>query len=167
MGQQPNIELDVGDRVRNRPVPGVARRWKPSRPAEIGSGEQPEGSAFGVPGPDAGYALKLVRELEFELAPGEHRHDVEIAVAAIAKARAARRGRAPIAQDIAVGSLVLGAVPGAPAPQHRAAWVANVGHNAARLRQLVADVPSEVLEETPDAVQERIRLGWAFRDEVL
>ncbi len=169
MGQQPNIEIDPRDLPRRSAAPGVARSWRPSRPGELNSPEEvPSGGPFGVIGPDSGYALKLVGEHQLALLPGEHHHDVAAAVAAIASARAARLGRAPIADDVAVGMIVLGldaaAAVDAGVLSNRPRWLANVGHDAAKLRKLVADVPQQLLEATPDALRTHVSSGWIFRN---
>jgi hypothetical protein len=121
-----------------------------------------------VIGPDAGYALKLVAERELHLLPGEHHHDAAVAVAAVATARAARVGRAPIADDISVGLIVLGFDPDSNVDlvtaDARPGWIANVGHNAAKLRRLVADVPDDIVAATPDEVRRRVADGWAYRN---
>lgn len=169
MGQQPNIELDYNDAPRRGLGPGPARPWRPRRPADIQSpGEMPIGGAFGVIGPDAGYALKLASSQELKLLPGEHRHDAEVAVAAVASARAGLDGRAPVADDVAVGMIVLGLDGAAHVDSSilagRPSWIANVGHDAAKLRSLVADVPGDVLTMNPDELREHIAEGWIYRE---
>lgn len=168
MGQQPNIELKLADLPRSKPDPGPARRWRPQRPGEIDSPEDlPSGGAFGVVGPDAGYALRLVASRDLKLLPGEHHHDAAAAVAAIATARAAREGRAPVASDVTAGMIVLGldgstAVDGAVLAERRG-WIANVAHDAGKLRRLVADIAVEVLQLPVDQLRERIEAGWSLR----
>jgi len=168
MGQQPNIELGITDAPRTKPGPAPARRWRPARPGELsGPAEVRRGGAFGLAGPDSGYALKLVREREFNLLPGEHRHDAATAVAAIASARAAKVGRAPIADDVAVGMIVLGLDGETPVDAEllaaRPGWIANVGHNASKLRSIVADIPEDLLRMTPAELSSRAANGWVFR----
>ena len=146
MGQQPNIELDAADAPRRQAVPGSARSWRPQRPGELNDPRLlPQGGPFGIVGPDAGYALKLVALEELELLPGESRHDAEVAVAALATARAARIGRAPVAGDVAAAVRILKYDAHSSADRRRVKWVGNVSHDAAKLRGLVADVPPEVL----------------------
>jgi hypothetical protein len=122
---------------------------------------------FGVAGPDAGYALKLAAERDVALQPGEHHHDIAAAVAAIACARAANVGRGPTADDVTIAMAILGLDPTVPVDagllERRAGWVANVGHDAAKLASIVADVPADMLEMTPAAVAEKIVSGWVFR----
>lgn len=168
MGQQPNLELGPDDSPRGKASPGVARRWRPSRPGEMTRPDDvPAGGPFGVVGPDAGYALKLVAERELKLQSGEHHHDVAVALAAVATARAAAVGRGPIADDVTVAMIILGfdaAVPlDAGALASRLGWTAGLGHDASRLRSLVADVPLDVLNLDIDGVRQRINAGWDFR----
>lgn len=61
----------------------------------------PWGGAFGTPGPDPGFAYRIVRSLDL---PGDEqqRADVEAVVVAVMVARASAIGRAPTASDVAV-----------------------------------------------------------------
>ena len=168
MGQQPNIEPGRSAAPRTKLGPGAARSWRPGRPGELDAPvDVPSGGLFGVAGPDAGYALKLVGERSFKLRPGEHHHDVAAAVAAIACARAAQVGRGPTADDVSIGMAVLGLDRAVPVDSaildQRAGWVANVGHDAAKLSGIVADVPADILAMAPAAVAEKIASGWVFR----
>ena len=168
MGQQPNIELGITDAPRSKPEPAPARRWRPARPAELTAPSAvPRGGAFGLAGPDAGYALKLVAEREFNLLPGEHHHDATAAVAAIAAARAAKVGRGPVRVDVTVGLIVLGLDGDAPVDADllaaRPGWIANVGHNGSKLRSIVADVAEDILLLTPEALRSQVGGGWVFR----
>lgn len=168
MGQQPNIEPGLAAAPRTQLGPGAARSWRPSRPGELMTPvNAPNGGLFGVTGPDAGYALKLVNERSLDLRPGEHHHDAAAAVAAIASARAARVGRAPTADDVSIGMTILGLNEEVPVDEglleNRPGWIANVGHNAAKLASIVADVPEEILAMEPAAVVEKIKSGWVFR----
>ena len=54
-------------------APRVPTPWKPGRPGEL-NGPQPWGDQLGTPGPDTGYALKLVERCvdELTLGAGEH-----------------------------------------------------------------------------------------------
>ncbi len=167
MGQQPNIELSFADLPRPTAHPAPARRWRPSRPGEVSSpADMPWGGGFGTIGPDAGYALKLIRSRELDLAPGEHRHSVEVALSAVASARASRFGRAPIGEDIDLAELLLGydteELPDelvAGLRNDRIGWFANIAHDAAARRELVASVPMAVLESKPGAVRAQMATG--------
>ena len=62
MGQQPNMPLTMADLPRPEPHPGPARGWRAGRPGDPSSpADVPWGGAFGTPGPDTGYALRLLR----------------------------------------------------------------------------------------------------------
>ena len=47
---------------------------------------------------------------------------------------------------------------------NRPGWVGNVGHDAGKLRGLVADVPEDLLDSTPDELRARVANGWIYRD---
>lgn len=161
MGQQPNIELEISDLPRPTPAPAAPRRWKPGRPGELSSPDEvPWGGAFGTTGPDQGYAFNLLASLDFELGAGEHRHNVDVGLAAVAGARASRFGRAPTIEDVEIAAAIFrfDANPEAGPPE-RALWFANVGHDTVRLSDLVALVPLDVLDATPVEVRRRIAAG--------
>lgn len=87
----------------------VPEGWVADRPGEVGAG-QPHGPAFGVQGPDQGYALRLVKLLEPELVlvDGEHVDDVVHGLVLVGCRRAALFGRAPVLEDLRVAAKVFG-----------------------------------------------------------
>ena len=167
MGQQPNIELEISDLPRPVSHPAPARRWRPQRPGELGGPEDvPWGGAYGTTGPDTGYVLRLIADRHLRTVPGESHHNAEAAVAAIAAARASLFGRAPIAQDVDVAALVLGfdrrEIPDTVVDAieaDRPAWLANLGHDAGKARELVASVTTETLALHPDEIRRRMAAG--------
>jgi hypothetical protein len=166
MGQQPNIELEISDLPRPRPQPGPARRWRPGRPGEIAGPEMPWGGGFGTIGPDAGFAMSLLRSRELELEAGEDHHNVEAALTAVATARASRFGRAPTNEDVDVAALLFGfdhhELPEALLNSlvvDRIRWFANLGHDAAARRAVVELVPLAVLDSKPAAIRAQMATG--------
>ena len=138
MGQQPNIPITIADLPRATPKPDAPRRWRPHRPGEITSpADMPWGGLYGTPGPDTGYALRLLRGREL---PGgdEHRADVEAAILALVAARGSALGRAPVGGDIDLAIELLGL-------PDRIADLVGIAHDHARLRGLVEAVPRETL----------------------
>ena len=107
MGQQPNLPLALEDRPRPEPQPAPARRWRAGRPGDLsGPGEVPWGGAFGTPGPDTGYALRL-------LADAGRCGDEATALAAVVAARSSWLGRAPVAADLEAAEILLARLPAA------------------------------------------------------
>lgn len=167
MGQQPNIEITLADLPRAKPTPQAARRWSPRRPGELTSPDQvPWGGAYGRPGPDAGYALRLAQQRPLELAAGEKLEDAEAAVAALAAARASYFGRAPVMADVDVAAVIMcydsAGVPADVAERitgERVRRVADLAHNAHRSAALVASVPTEVLVAAVDEVRAAVAEG--------
>ena len=167
MGQQPNIELEIADLPRPTGHPPAPRRWSPNRPGELTSPDQvPWGGAFGTIGPDTGYAMKLVRERTIPLGPGEHTLNAEIGIAAVAAARASYFGRAPTPGDVSVAMTILGYVPDGMPPDllaqlatDRVRWMVNLGHDDAKVRQLVAGVPLENLAAPLEDLCARMERG--------
>lgn len=166
MAQQPNIEIAAEDRPRPVPEPGPPRRWKADRPGDLSSpGEVPWGGAFGTPGPDTGFAARILRKAIYELAPGESAAAVETALVAVISARASLFGRAPTRGDAASALLILGLGGDLP-PEHadrlaadRMAWVPTAGRSAAAARAMVGTIPHNDLQESPEALQERLAAG--------
>ena len=167
MGQQPNIELEISDLPRPRRKPDPARSWTPGRPGELGGPEDAEfGSGFGTTGPDAGYALSLVAKREFDLADGEHRSNVTVAIAWVASARSALFGRAPTGQDVDLALVILGYdTEGIPAElaaglaKDRVAWFAGAAHHPATLHDFVAALDADVLRLTAEEARARMAQG--------
>lgn len=135
--------------------------WRADRVADFDGPNHPEGGAFGHPGPDQGYALKLGHDLfekRLELAPGETAHDAIYGCAMVASARAAQFGRAPVGPDLEMALTLFGFLGDAPAelvawrsPQFR-----SVSHHYEDQRKLVAAVPGGTLRMTPQKVRAEI-----------
>jgi len=167
MGQQPNVPFDMSDLPRPKAKTAPARRWSPHRPGDFSSpSEVPWGGAFGTTGPDTGYAARLVASRRLALEPHEDRHNAEVAIVALAGARASQARRAPIGEDVEVAMVLLAYdETGLPADtvadlaERRRAWSANLGHDAAAARALVAAVALTVLASSPDEIRARMRAG--------
>lgn len=172
MGQQPNIELEISDLPRPTSATAPPRRWKPSRPGELGSPDEvPWGGPFGTAGPDAGYALKLVAARSLDLGEAEHRHNVDSAIVAVAAARASHLGRAPTDEDIDVASLLLGFDgEGLPADlvaglaADRVGWFANLGHDNTKSRALLNAIDIDVVAMSPAEIRSRMAAGERLLD---
>lgn len=155
MPTDPFVSSDTRTAPRNEPTlaPGVvlppSREWRTDRPGDLADGVQPRGALFGSPGPNVGYALRLVHRAsaDFQLAPGEHREDAEAVVAAVAMKRAASFGRGPVMADVERAASLLGYRGGADAETvaKRADAVAGAHHEYARCRQVADQVDIEVL----------------------
>lgn len=167
VGQQPNIELEISDLPRPRKKPDPARSWVPGRPGELGGPEDMQwGAGFGTTGPDAGYAQSLVAERDVELAEGEHRANVNVAVAAVASARSALFGRSPTGTDIDLALVLLGydstGIPSETAADlaaRRIGWFAAAGHHPANLHGFIADLDAGVLRLTADDARGKMAQG--------
>ena len=169
MGQQPNIELEISDLPRPRRKPDPARSWVPDRPGELGGPEDmQQGSGFGRTGPDSGYALSLIAGRRFELAEGERRADVDVALAAIVSARASLFGRAPTGRDVDMASVLLGFDPASPESLRnelaakRKKWFAAAGHHPAKLYPFVSALDAGVLSLTADEARSRMAAGTSL-----
>jgi hypothetical protein len=159
MAQQPNIELRSSDLPRPEAGPNPERRWKPDRPGDIAGTGVPWGGAFGTPGPDAGYALKLAAGRELILAEHEHRADANAAVAAVAAARASLAARGPTKVDIDAAIVILGYDTETDFGAIRAAAIAGSVHHPQRIREVVAGIPIDVIEDNADELRRRVAAG--------
>ena len=159
MGQQPNMPLRLEDLPRPTPKTDPPRRWSPRRPGDLDSPEAvPWGGAFGTPGPDTGYALKLAASRQLDLAEGESRTDAEAALAGIAAARSSHFGRAPVVGDLDVAEVILGFGSGADVGW-RHGRIAGAAHHPKRVLELVAAVDPEALVADLDEVKARVGSG--------
>ena len=159
MAQQPNIDLQVPDLQQPASGTGPERPWSPNRPGELTGTGMPWGGAFGMPGPDAGYALRLVVGRELILAPHEHRADADAAVAAVAAARSSLVGRGPTKGDIDAAIVILGYDTESEFGPARAAAIGGSAHHPLRIRRLIAGIPADVYDATADELSERAASG--------
>ena len=85
--------------------------WRQGRVAELRGPGPPAGRELGVPGPDQGYALLVAHELfeeRLELSAGITAEDALVGCAAVASARAALFGRAPVGKDVELALVLFG-----------------------------------------------------------
>ena len=159
MGQQPNIQLHLEDLPRPEAHPGPARPWSARRPGDLVAPQQvPWGGAFGTPGPDTGYALRLLAARPLALSEGERRGDAERLMAALMGARASRLGRAPVPGDAEVAGLILG-YDAPAAPEAAAARRPFLGRGAEGVRRLLEAIDPQVLASPIEEVRRRLAAG--------
>ncbi len=163
MGQQPNIELDASDLPGLVLEPGAARRSGSRRPGEVTHPDEAvSGGAFGRPGPDAGWVLRLVREAEFDRSDG----DLEAVVATVAAARASLSGRGPTPVDVEVALILLGLRP-AGIPQDveqrlvsaRAKWLRKAAHERVKGQSFLSQLSPGLLAADPDHVRHLLNVA--------
>jgi hypothetical protein len=149
VAQQPNIELDQADLPRSGLEPSAARPWSvSSKPGVImAPSDVPKGRGYGTPGPDTGWALKIIRKIEGSMDP-----DLEGVLAALMGARAALFGRAPVPGDLAAAKLLAGMGPGLPPAltERLQRWLAAVPHERSKGRTAVSDVDPDLLTMSVD-----------------
>lgn len=150
MAQQPNIEVDRARAPLPEPEPGPARRSLPRRPGEIDTpSEAPWGGSFGTPGPDTGWALKLIREADYDRT---HRaRETEGLLAALVAARASLLGRAPVPEDVELGLILLGLRDGVPAGllERKERWLDAATHERPRGATALREIDREQLAMKP------------------
>ena len=139
MAQQPNVEITPEDLPRPTLQPGPARRRGNIAPGMILSpAQKPTGAAFGTPGPDTGWALRIISESEIP----EDSTGLRKVLAALMGARAAHFGRAPTPDDLEVALLLvgLGRQRSESLDQRRHRWIDSVAHEKSPGRSAVADL---------------------------
>jgi len=162
MGQQPNLRI----RETERPVARLGRapepRWSPHRPGEIRSpADLPTSGPFGKPGPDTGWALHLIGRADFER--GSRPGALDELLVALVGARAAANGRAPVQADVNVALSILGllnqdleSVTLEYLATKREAWLDAIAHEWRKGANALADIPSELLVDTPVRIRARL-----------
>lgn len=137
--------------------------WMADRPAELDA-HQPVGPQLGRPGPDQGFALKLVREFEGKLVvhPPEHEEDVVRGCLGVALARASLFGRAPVVYDLDVAFRLWGFLGEAPAElvELRKPLFASADHHYDHQRAIVDHVPEATLRLNHAEVARRFPSEW-------
>lgn len=168
MGQEPMIEISPGDLPRVEPEPAPARRWAPTRPGDLHTpSDVPWGSGFGTPGPDTGYALKLVGDADFEIGEDEDRHNVEHFLLLIMGARASLFGKAPSADDMQFALMLAGLDSGPEIPDavmtrliaDRRYWAPRVAHSRSKASILVGLLSPALLRLSVEDLRHRLALG--------
>ncbi len=151
MGQEPNIRLSVADLPRAEPQPDPPRRWRPTRPGMVTSPDQrPDGPLFGHPGPDAGWAYRVIRA---EGLP-EDLPELQEVVAQLMIARASHFGRAPTPEDLEVALAILGyGVDSDHAVERRRRWLEAAAHEKPPGATALAEVDPELLVESAERVR--------------
>lgn len=153
LGQQPRRGLSLP----------AARPWTADRPADLGPA-QPTGAALGNPGPDQGYALKLVRHFSerLVLAEGEHAEDAVIGCLGVALRRASLFGRAPVIHDLDIAFTLWGFLGDAPAElvELRRPLFQALEHHYEDQRAIANQVPEATLRLTAAQVKARWPGEW-------
>lgn len=137
MAQQPNVELTPGDLPKMALEPAPARR-PVKRPGLITTpAEKPDGPAFGTPGPDTGWALRVIAHADLP----EDTPTLRKVLAALMGARAAHFGRAPTHSDLVVALELVGlGVERSPQlDERRGRWMEAVSHEPSPGRQAVVE----------------------------
>lgn len=106
MAQQPHVVIGRAERPDPEPEPPAPDAWLPVRSGDLPGPARATGALFGRPGPDAGYALRLVRAAG--LPESRRMKLLERVVGTIAIARSSAAGRGPIMQDVQVALGLLG-----------------------------------------------------------
>ena len=121
---------------------------------------------YGRPGPDAGYALKLVQGRDLGIDDAQQAADAEAALAAVAAARASHFGRAPTSDDLDIALLVFGFLPeGLPEEildalvGERGRWFSGLAHSPAKAGELVSALPVELLNSSFADLSSRMGAG--------
>lgn len=155
MGQEPNIELKPSDAPRPTREPSAPQGWVNERPGAITSpDQQPWGGAFGRPGPDTGWALRLIRRAEWDRS---HRgKEIEAVLVTLVGARASYFGRAPVPQDVEVALTLLGLRPDDLAAdsvellhRRREHGLDHAAHEHTKGVRLLEEIPLDHLTATP------------------
>ncbi len=137
--------------------------WRADRPADLGS-SQPTGEALGNPGPDQGYALRLVHHFDerLVLAEGEHAEDAVMGCLGVALRRASIFGRAPVIHDLEIAFTLWGFLGDAPAElvELRRPRFQALEHHYEEQRAIANQAPESTLRLTPAQVKARWPAEW-------
>lgn len=146
MAQQPNVELEPSDLPVPVLEPAPARRQRIPRPGVIVSpDDMPRGPGYGTPGPDTGFALRILARSEIP----EDSPRLRRVLAALMGARAARFGRAPTYEDLQVAlELVgLGSRRSPELDARRERWMDAISHEKLPGRIAVAEAGDDLYRD--------------------
>lgn len=156
MAQQPNVEITAAEKPRTKLAPGPAVKWRATKPGmPEGPNEVSGGGYYGTTGPDPGWGLRLLNQVEL---PDDDVHFREV-VAGLMLARAAALGRAPVAQDIEVALALCGYGYDSPAEVHerRERWIDAAAHDSRPGATAVAEVDKDLLTRRPEQIAYALR----------
>jgi hypothetical protein len=150
MAQQPHVDLSPSELPRPVLEPAPARRDRPRRPGTITApDEKPEGGAFGTPGPDTGWALRILSTADLP----EDGPRLRQVLAALMSARAAHYGRAPVPEDLEVALTLagLGRNRSDELDARRERWVVTAAHEKPPGRTAVAEAGEDLFLDAAHA----------------
>ncbi|MFZ0013401.1 MAG: hypothetical protein WAL25_04725 [Acidimicrobiia bacterium] len=156
MAQQPNVEITEAEQPRAKLEPGPAVKWRSEKPGmpegPVGAGG---GGYYGTTGPDPGWGLRILANVEL---PSDDEHLREV-VGGLTLARAAALGRAPVPEDIEVALALCGYGIDAPPEvvERRRRWVEAAAHDRRPGATAVAEVDREHLVLKPDKIAYALR----------
>ena len=159
MPRQPNIDPPVQDLPRAVLTPEAPNRWRPDRPGMITAPDQVSpGGLFGRPGPDTGWAFRIIRQADL---PAAESRGVEV-LATLMGARASLFGRAPIPEDLEVARILMGYEDDAPdaVADRRRRWLKEARRESAPGARAAREVGPDALSRTPAD----LRAAMAERD---
>jgi hypothetical protein len=120
------------------------------------------GGAFGRPGPDTGWVLRIVKAAEFD----RSEVGIEAVVASVAAARASHNGRGPSSSDVEVALILLGLRPeGIPdevvgqLSAARAKWLRKAAHEQVKGRSFLAQLSPGLLSADPERVRHLLNVA--------
>jgi hypothetical protein len=163
MTQPSYVPIVEADQVRPAYRLRTPGDWRQDRVSELLAPVHPRGRDLGVPGPDQGYALLVAHELfadRLELSAGITAEDALVGCAAVAGARAALFGRAPVGKDVELALVLFGFLGGASSDliTWRMVLFQAAAHHYQQQRRIVEAVPESTLQMTPDQV--RAQSDW-------
>ncbi|MGA7271471.1 MAG: hypothetical protein WB239_10405 [Acidimicrobiia bacterium] len=149
MGQEPNVEITQDDMPRPVLQPGVPRRWAPPAGTITTPEMKPSGGVFGTPGPDTGWALRIINHSEIP----QDGPRIRQVLAALMSARAAHFGRAPVPADLEVALLLagMGKQRSESLDERRRRWEEAAAHERTPGRTAVAEVGSVLFQDLAHA----------------
>lgn len=156
MAQQPNVELEAGELPRSTPEPGPAKKAREGKPGiPNGPSDWPRGGAFGVTGPDPGWALRILAQTELPDDDPRLRN----VVTGLMLARSSVLGRAPVKEDIDVALVLCGYFEGAPRElvERRKRWLHAVPHETRPGETALSEVDRSELVNKPEQIEYLLR----------
>jgi hypothetical protein len=156
MGQQPNIELADAEKPRWVLDTAPSTGWRADKPGiPQGPGDVARGGAFGLIGPDPGWAWKVV---DGHTLPDDDPR-LRPLVVGLVMARAAAFGRAAVPEDVEAALAICGygedARPGLEEQRER--WLDATSHDSRPGATALSEVDLKLLMDKPE------RIRWAGR----
>lgn len=158
MAQQPNVETTEANEPLAKLESGPSVKWRAGKPGVVSDpADVPSGGRFGSAGPDHGWAMKVVAQVELPSTDPALRS----VVLGLVQARAAAHGRGAVPEDVDAALVLCGYGEDASPTivERRERWLLAAAHDRRPGASAVAEVDRDLIAAKPEQIRYALRLS--------